>query len=120
MRHCEGAIKEQNAKYQARRDVVCDGLKRLGWEVDVPRASMFVWTRVPEEHTKGKGSIDFAMDLLDNANVVISPGRAFGENGEHYMRISLVENENRLRQAVRNIGRYVRGKDVSGVPKKGL
>lgn len=114
MRHCEDAINEQNAKYQARRDVVCDGLKRLGWEVEVPRASMFVWARVPEEHSRGKGSIDFAMDLLDNAHVVISPGRAFGENGEHYMRISLVENENRLRQAVRNIGRYVQGKDVPG------
>lgn len=118
MRHCEDAIQEQNAKYQARRDVVCDGLKRLGWEIDVPRASMFVWARVPEKHSKGKGSIDFAMDLLDNANVVISPGRAFGENGEHYMRISLVENENRLRQAVRNIGRYVQGKDVPGGRKK--
>ncbi|MHC4385456.1 MAG: hypothetical protein ACYSUG_00525, partial [Planctomycetota bacterium] len=57
-------------------------------------------------------------DLLDNANVVISPGRAFGENGEHYMRISLVENENRLRQAVRNIGRYLQGKEVSGGRKK--
>ena len=118
MRHCEDAIKEQNAKYQSRRDIICDGLKRLGWEIDVPRASMFVWARVPEEHTKGKGTIDFAMDLLDNANVVISPGRAFGENGEHYMRISLVENENRLRQAIRNIGRFLQGKEVSGGQKK--
>ena len=118
MRHCEDAINEQNAKYQIRRDVVCDGLKKLGWEIDVPRASMFVWARVPESQTKGRGTIDFAMDLLENANVVISPGRAFGENGEHYMRISLVENENRLRQAVRNIGRYVQGKDVPGGRKK--
>ena len=111
MRHCEEDIHMQNAKYQARRDVVCKGLKRLGWEIEVPRASMFVWTRVPENHSKGKGSIDFAMELLENANVVISPGRAFGENGERYMRISLVENENRLRQAIRNIGRYVQGKE---------
>lgn len=120
MRHCDDAIKEQNAKYQSRRDVVCDGLKRIGWEVEVPRASMFVWTKFPKEHSRGKGSIDFAMELLENANVVISPGRAFGENGEWYMRISLVENENRLRQAVRNIGRYIKGKDVSGVRKKDL
>ncbi len=114
MRQCEDAIKEQNAKYEYRRDVVCDGLKRIGWEVEVPRASMFVWTRVPQEHSQGRGSIDFAMDLLENANVVIAPGRAFGENGEHYMRIALVENEHRLRQAIRNIGRYVQGKTVSG------
>ncbi|MHC5082476.1 MAG: aminotransferase class I/II-fold pyridoxal phosphate-dependent enzyme [Planctomycetota bacterium] len=118
MRECEQSITDQNAKYQARRDVVCDGLKRLGWEVDVPRASMFVWARVPDEHLQGKGSIEFAMDLLENANVVISPGRAFGENGENYMRIALVENEHRLRQAIRNIGRYVQGKSVPGRQRK--
>jgi alanine-synthesizing transaminase len=118
MRHCEEDIHAQNAKYQARRDVVCEGLKRLGWKTEVPRASMFVWTRVPEAHSNGKGSIDFAMELLENANVVISPGRAFGENGEYCMRISLVENENRLRQAIRNIGRYVQGKEISRTRKK--
>lgn len=112
MRSCDDAIKEQNAKYQSRRDVVCEGLNRLGWKTEVPRASMFVWTRVPEEHSKGKGSIDFSMELLEKANVVISPGRAFGENGEHYMRISLVENENRIRQAIRNISRYLQGKEI--------
>jgi alanine-synthesizing transaminase len=112
MRSCDDAIKEQNAKYQSRRDVVCEGLNRLGWKTEVPRASMFVWTRVPEAHSKGKGSIDFSMELLEKANVVIAPGRAFGENGEHYMRISLVENENRLRQAIRNIGRYIQGKEI--------
>lgn len=118
MRHCEDEITEQNAKYQARRDVVCDCLKRIGWEVEIPRASMFVWAKVPESQSKGKGSIEFAMELLENANVVISPGRAFGENGEHYMRIALVENEHRLRQAFKNIGRYIQGKEVSGGRKK--
>lgn len=118
MRHCEDEIAEQNAKYQARRDVVCDCLKRIGWEVEVPRASMFVWAKVPQSQSKGKGSIEFAMELLENANVVISPGRAFGENGEHYMRIALVENEHRLRQAFKNIGRYIQGKEVSGGRKK--
>lgn len=118
MRHCEDHIGQQNAKYQSRRDVVCEGLRRIGWQVEVPRASMFVWTRVPEEHSRGKGSIDFAMELLDNAYVAIAPGRAFGENGEHYMRIALVENEHRLRQAVRNIGRYIQGKTVPGKRKK--
>jgi alanine-synthesizing transaminase len=112
MRQCEDDITAQNLIYQSRRDVVCDGLARIGWEVEKPRASMFVWARVPEEHSKGKGSIDFAMDLMENAEVAIAPGRAFGENGEHYMRIALVENEQRLRQAIRNISRFVQQKPI--------
>ena len=118
MRHCEENIQQQNAKYQARRDVVCQSLRRIGWEVEIPRGSMFVWTRVPEAHSKGKGSFDFAMDLLEHAYVAIAPGRAFGENGEHYMRIALVENEHRLRQAIRNIGLYIQGKPVPGKRRK--
>ncbi len=114
MRECDDFIVQQNAKYQVRRDVVCDGLKKMGWQVDTPRASMFVWTRFPIEQSKGKGSIDFAMDLMEYANVSIAPGRAFGENGECCMRIALVENEHRLRQAIRNISRFVQGKPVSG------
>jgi alanine-synthesizing transaminase len=107
MRQCDKDIEEQNMKYQLRRDIVCDGLSKIGWQVEKPRGSMFVWARVPQEQSKGKGSIDFAMDLMEYANVAIAPGRAFGENGEHYMRIALVENENRLRQAIRNIKKFV-------------
>lgn len=118
MRHCEKDIDEQNAKYQYRRDVVCDALRRIGWEVEPPRASMFVWTKFPLDQSKGKGSIEFAMELLENAYVAIAPGRAFGENGEQYMRIALVENEHRLRQAIRNIGLYVKGKEVPGKRRK--
>ncbi len=112
MRHCSDDIIEQNEKYRARRDVVCDGLGRIGWQVEKPRASMFVWARVPDEHLKGKGTIDYAMDLMEYAEVAVAPGRAFGENGEGYMRIALVENEQRLRQAVRNISRFIREKPV--------
>ena len=108
LRHCEQDIITQNQRYQSRRDVVCEGLRRLGWEVEKPRASMFVWAKVPKEHSKGKGSIDYALDLMEHAEVAIAPGRAFGEGGEDYMRIALVENEQRLRQAIRNIGRYIR------------
>jgi len=112
LRECDQQIIEQNEKYQSRRDVVCDGLERIGWSVEKPRASMFVWTKVPQEHLQGMGSIDYAMKLMDGANVSIAPGRAFGENGEDYMRIALVENENRLRQAIRNIGRFVQNKPL--------
>ena len=73
---------------------------------------MFVWAKVPQDHLQGRGSIDYAMELMDGANVSIAPGRAFGENGEGYMRIALVENENRLRQAIRNISRFVQDKPL--------
>jgi len=112
LRHCDEDIIEQNKKYQSRRDVVCDGLQRLGWQVEKPRASMFVWTKVAEDHLQGKGSIDYAMDLMEYANVAIAPGRAFGENGENYMRIALVENDQRLRQAIRNISRFIQQKPL--------
>jgi len=112
MRHCEADIAAQNLKYQSRRDVLCDGLQRIGWQVEKPRASMFVWARVPDEHLNGKGTIDYAMDLIEHAEVAVAPGRAFGENGEGYMRIALVENEQRLRQAVRNISRYIQQRPI--------
>ncbi len=118
IRDCDEDITGQCEKYRSRRDVVCDGLARIGWEVQKPRATMFVWAKVPKEHSKGKGSIDYAMDLMEYADVAIAPGRAFGENGEHYMRIALVENEQRLRQAIRNISRFVRQKPTRKTKRK--
>jgi alanine-synthesizing transaminase len=112
MRHCEEMLLAQNEIYRARRDVVCEALERIGWRVDKPRAGMFVWARVPDEHLRGKGTIDFAMDLMEHAEVAISPGGAFGENGEGYFRIALVENEQRLRQAIRNISRFLQEKPI--------
>jgi alanine-synthesizing transaminase len=118
LRECDNDIIVQNQKYQSRRDVVCDGLNRIGWEVQKPRATMFVWAKVPTEHSKGKGSIDYAMDLMEYAEVAIAPGRAFGENGENYMRIALVENEQRLRQAIRNISRFIQEKPIRKTNRK--
>jgi alanine-synthesizing transaminase len=112
MRHCEADIATQNLKYQSRRDVLCDGLERIGWSMERPRASMFVWAKIPDEHLRGKGTMDYAMDLLEYAEVVVSPGRGFGENGETYVRLALVENEQRLRQAVRNISRFIQEKPI--------
>jgi alanine-synthesizing transaminase len=112
MRHCDQDIIAQNKKYQSRRDVLCDGLTRIGWDVPKPRGSMFVWAKIPKEHLKGKGTIDYCMDLMEYAEVAVAPGRAFGENGEDYVRIALVENEQRLRQAVRNISRFIQERPV--------
>lgn len=110
MRHGNKVISEQAKKYEARRDVVCEWLENIGWEVEVPRASMFVWTRVPDEHLRGMSTLDYSMDLLENAEIVVAPGRAFGENGEGYLRIAIVENEQRLRQAMKQIDRFVKAK----------
>lgn len=108
LRHGEPGRLAQVAEYQQRRDVLVDGLNRLGWKVERPRASMFVWAPIPEPWRSRMGSIDFAMKLLEEAEVAVSPGRGFGETGEGYLRLALVENEQRLRQAVRQIGRCLK------------
>jgi alanine-synthesizing transaminase len=104
MRHCDEAIAELCIEYQSRRDALCDGLQRLGWEVDPPKAGMFVWAKIPEPWAE-MGSIEFAMKLLNEGAVAVSPGRGFGEDGEGYLRLAIVENSQRLRQAVRQIAR---------------
>jgi alanine-synthesizing transaminase len=104
LRHCEEDMRAQADIYQQRRDVVCEGLGRAGWEVEKPKATMFVWAKIPEPYAR-MGSIEFAIQCLDKAEVAVSPGRGFGEDGEGYLRIGLVENEERLRQAVRQLRR---------------
>jgi len=105
LRHTEVNVEQQAMLYQRRRDVLVDGLRRLGWEVAPPKAGMFLWAPVPESWSTRMATMDFAMMLLDQADVAVSPGSGFGPTGEGYLRLSLVENENRLRQAVRQIGR---------------
>jgi alanine-synthesizing transaminase len=91
--------------YQERRNVLVDGLRRLGWSVDPPKAGMFVWVRTPQPWASRMSTMEFAMMLLEQADVAVSPGSGFGPAGEGFLRLALVENENRLRQAVRQIGR---------------
>ncbi|MDY6913787.1 MAG: aminotransferase class I/II-fold pyridoxal phosphate-dependent enzyme [Planctomycetota bacterium] len=105
MRSCERDVSRQADVYQVRRDIVVSGLRRLGWEVDPPRATMFVWAKVAEKHLAGKDTIDFSLKLMKDAEVAVAPGRGFGERGEGYVRIALVENEMRLKQALRQIDR---------------
>ena len=90
--------------YRHRRDVLVEGLNRIGWKVQKPQATMFVWAPIPEPY-RHMSSMDFAMKLLDEAEVCVSPGAGFGHNGEGYIRIALVENEDRIRQAVRQMRR---------------
>jgi len=104
LRHCAPEAARQAATYQRRRDALCDGLERIGWPVQRPRASMFVWVAIPEPF-RAMGSMAFALRLLRQAEVATAPGRSFGEEGEGFLRLALVENELRLKQAVRQIGR---------------
>ena len=101
-------VMENAAVYQKRRDVLVEGLNRIGWQVPKPQASMFVWAPIPEAW-RHLSSMDFATKLLNEAEVCVSPGAGFGHNGEGYIRIALVENEDRIRQAVRQIRRALFG-----------
>ncbi|HEV8293559.1 MAG TPA: aminotransferase class I/II-fold pyridoxal phosphate-dependent enzyme [Tepidisphaeraceae bacterium] len=105
MREHAQTPEEQSKIYSKRRDVVCRSLDRLGWTYDKPRASMFVWAKINPEHLKGKDTIDFCLRMMDEAEVALAPGRAFGEHGEGHVRIALVENEHRLKQAMSNLER---------------
>ncbi len=108
LRTPEDTVMENAAIYQRRRDVLVDSLNRIGWKVPKPQASMFVWAPIPEAW-KHLSSMEFAMKLLSEAEVCVSPGAGFGHNGEGYIRIALVENEDRIRQAVRQIRRALFG-----------
>jgi alanine-synthesizing transaminase len=105
LRETEATVLQQSQVYQGRRDVLVSGLRRLGWSVNPPKAGMFVWAEVPEPWKSQMSTMDFAMKLLEEGNVAVSPGSGFGAAGEGYLRMSLVENEHRLRQAVRQIGK---------------
>jgi alanine-synthesizing transaminase len=88
--------------YKQRRDVLCDGLNAIGWPVEKPKATMFVWARIPEQFRE-MGSLEFSKKLLKEAKVAVSPGIGFGEYGDDYVRFGLIENQHRTRQAIRGI-----------------
>ncbi|MGZ3237253.1 MAG: alanine transaminase, partial [Burkholderiaceae bacterium] len=100
-------VKEICAQYQNRRDVLVKGLTEAGWPVDKPKASMYIWARIPEPY-RHLGSLEFAKQLLAKAKVCVSPGIGFGEYGDEYVRFALIENEARIRQAIRGIKTMLR------------
>jgi alanine-synthesizing transaminase len=107
LRECEEDTKKICATYQKRRDVLIHGLKGAGWPVEKPRGSMFVWAPVPERF-RAAGSLEFAKMLLEKAQVAVSPGIGFGPLGEGFVRFALVENDQRIRQATRSIGQFLK------------
>ena len=98
----QSCVSEITALYKSRRDVLCNGLNSAGWPVTPPKATMFVWAKIPEPY-QAMGSLEFAKKLLTEAKVAVAPGIGFGEHGEGYVRFGLIENEHRTRQAIRNI-----------------
>lgn len=103
----QDCVTEIRNLYQKRRDVFCDGLNDMGWAVEKPKATMFVWAPIPEPY-KYMGSLEFSKKLLKDAEVAVSPGVGFGDYGDDHVRIGLIENEQRTRQALRNIKRMLR------------
>lgn len=98
----QDCVEETRLTYQKRRDVLCKGLHSLGWMVEVPKATMFVWGQIPEPY-RAMGSLEFSKKLLGDAKVAVSPGIGFGEYGDDHVRFSLIENEARTRQALKGL-----------------
>ncbi|MBL4744543.1 MAG: alanine transaminase [Cycloclasticus sp.] len=98
----QDCVDEIRALYKKRRDVLCDGLNAIGWPVEKPKATMFVWAKIPEQYRE-IGSLEFSKKILKEAKVAVSPGIGFGDFGDEHVRFGLIENEHRTRQAVRGI-----------------
>lgn len=107
-------VDETRAIYKARRDVLVDSFTRAGWPVPSPKASMFAWAPIPEQ-LRHLGSLEFSLQLINEAHVAVAPGAGFGEHGDDYVRIALVENEQRIRQAGRNIRKFLASRGVKEI-----
>jgi alanine-synthesizing transaminase len=103
---CDNEVLSICSMYESRRNELCDGLNRIGWDVEKPLATMFVWARIPDKYIK-LGSLEFSKLLIEHAQVAVSPGAGFGEDGDEYVRFSLIENEHRTRQAIRGIKNFL-------------
>jgi len=110
LRHGDEFVADQCKIYEKRRNILVSGLRKIGWDVETPRASMFVWARVADKHLMGQSTIDFCYRLLEEADVAVAPGRGFGPNGEGFVRIALVENELRIKQALRQMDAALNGR----------
>lgn len=104
----DDCIKEMRAVYRNRRDAMIESFSKAGWEIPVPQATMFAWVPIPEKF-KAMGSVEFAKLLIEKAEVAVAPGLGFGEHGDEFVRLAIVENEQRIRQAARNLKKFFDG-----------
>ena len=102
---CDQDVIDICSMYMSRRDELCNGLNRIGWDVQKPLATMFVWARIPDKYLH-LGSLEISKLLIEHANVAVSPGAGFGMDGDEYVRFSLIENEHRIKQAIRGIKNF--------------
>jgi len=107
LRECEEDTVKIRDMYQARRDVLVEGLNAAGWPVETPQGSMFLWAKIPEKFAH-MTSLEFAKELMEKALVAVSPGIGFGPMGEGYVRFSFIENAHRTRQAIRAIKQFLK------------
>jgi alanine-synthesizing transaminase len=107
----QDCVHEIAQMYQERRDVLVEGLHSAGWNVQIPKASMFIWAKIPEPYAK-LGSLEFARRMMNEAKVAVSPGIGFGEYGDDHVRFALIENEHRSRQAIRGIKKMLKESKV--------
>jgi alanine-synthesizing transaminase len=106
----DDCIREMRDIYRTRRDAMVESFGKAGWDIPSPSASMFAWVQIPEKF-RHLGSLEFSKLLVENASVAVAPGIGFGEHGDDYVRLALVENEQRIRQAARNIGKFLKTAD---------
>jgi alanine-synthesizing transaminase len=119
----EDCINEMRAVYRTRRDALVESFGKAGWDIPPPEATMFAWVKIPEAF-RHLGSLEFSKLLVEKAEVAVAPGIGFGEHGDDYVRLAIVENEQRIRQAARNIGKFLKTADttlhnVTGLMKAG-
>ncbi len=108
----DDCIREMRSVYKTRRDALIESFGKAGFEIPVPQASMFAWVPIPEKF-RHLGSLEFSKLLIEKAEVAVAPGIGFGEHGDDYIRIAMVENEQRIRQAARNIGKFLKSADAT-------
>jgi len=115
----QDCVSEQREIYRTRRNAMCESFSRAGWEIPEPQASMFAWAPIAEPFRE-MGSLEFSLRLIKEAHVAVAPGAGFGEHGDNFVRLALVENEQRIRQAARNVRRFMEANGVRPKPDKDL
>ena len=113
----QDCVTEQREIYRTRRNAMVESFSRAGWEIPEPKASMFAWAPIPEPFRE-MGSLEFSLRLIKEAHVAVAPGAGFGEHGDNYVRLALVENEQRIRQAARNVRKFMEANGVKAKPEK--
>lgn len=111
----QDCVEETRQIYRSRRDVLVESFTRAGWPIPSPKASMFAWAPIPEP-LREMGSLEFSLQLINEAHVAVAPGAGFGEQGDGHVRIALVENEQRIRQAARNIRKFLQARGIKDIP----